>query len=117
MVVAKTLMEEGEAVLVRLEPGDATRYDFYLICAGFDPRLRAYGLGSVGSKWVWLSPLNLRTKAGAGGAWIDMSDKGGFEYMLRDLYENPWTVAVLATYLRMVADELMRLEGGSDGEV
>lgn len=107
--VATSLLKLNGAVLVRLEPGDATRYDFWLIRAGFDPRLKSYGLGgSVGAKWCWLSPVNLRNR---GGCWVDLGDKDGFPYMLRDSYENPWTVGVLTIFLELVADELTRLEG------
>jgi hypothetical protein len=93
---------------VRLEPGDATRYDFWLIrvLVEFDPRLRSYGLG-VDGFWIWYSPVNL----GKNGVWLDFRTLD-FRYPLREagVYTNEWTVEVISRYLDWVQYYLATME-------
>lgn len=105
--VANALREVGGVAMVRLEPGDATRYDFWLIRSGFDPRLRAYGVGVDGEEWLWLSPINLSSKGG--GTWIPMDrDKRTVSWALEEVYSNPWTVGVMAIWLDLLMEEMKR---------
>jgi hypothetical protein len=88
--------------LVRLEPGDATRYDFWLIrvLPEMDPKLRSYGLDKDGF-WIWFSPINI----GKHGVWLDLRTRG-FQYPMRDggspVYTNEWSEKVVCRYLDWV---------------
>lgn len=89
------------AVLVELEPGDATRYLFFLIPM-WDNDLRPTNLGiRPGNEWIWVAPVNLRAENG--GAAVRFSNlPTGALYGLIDVYSSGWTREVISHFLSII---------------
>ncbi len=106
--IAESLVH-GSAVFVQLQPGDATRYDLFLVPVnGPNLTVTGHGLRDPFARWVWLTPVNAVTQ-GAGGAFVDLSH-ATHSRDLADLYRNEWTAVAMAHFLTLVSDAIEAIE-------
>lgn len=100
-------LRSGLPAQVRLQPGDGTRYDFYLIPVKFNTKF-ALTYGLTQRDFVYIGPVNIYSrKMHSGDRFIPLSSiPGESMFSLRNVYENEWTCTVIAYYLALVAREM-----------
>ena len=96
----------GQICIVYLEPGDATRYAFYLIPQVGD-YIDTYRFGDSINPWeenrvVWLSPINLDN---TGGMMVFMGSRENIYHEIPN-YSNPHTRTVMTIFLDLVWQSL-----------
>ena len=99
-------LSKQEVVFVRLEPGDATRYDFWLIPQG-NPYLNCeqeFPTTDAHEYWV-LVPANL----GSNGYGLLLMDTNVtyMEGQLYNIYYNAWTRRVVGWFLAGLFEEVL----------
>ena len=105
--VASRLLE-NEACFVSLEPGDATRYDFYLIPQTGKLRIpERFGLGTrpwEDKRYIWFAPANLNVHIP--GDIVSLSGGSSIFFDLTSIYTNVHTCKILAIFLDLVNQAL-----------
>lgn len=116
--IAKHLLD-GKVCFVRLEPGDMTRYDFYLIPQ--TPELHIKGRHSGEDPWsvnryVWISPCNLRVDQP--GDVLCMRGKANIYWDLTNVYKSEHTCKVITIFLDLVNQMMNNIQACKviDGE-
>lgn len=92
-------ISRGEATVVLLQPGDATRYEFYII-PQTDERLRIPGRlpESDWGDYVWIAPINMGNR---GGDLVYLQGESRIFYDL-GFYRTVHTRKVIAIFLDLV---------------
>lgn len=100
-------LDMGIAPFVRLEPGDGTRYDFFLIPIEEDSD-PAFSHGLHEGRWIYLAPVNLYHKKTEGSDHFIRLDPipARMRWEIGSLYSNEWTIEVICHYLALVAEQL-----------
>lgn len=91
-------LSRGETVLVRLEPGDATRYDFFLV-----PLIGENVPTAARDGWLGLVPLNV----GKGTALLPPTPNIS-QFDFSELEMSGYTRAVIAKFYNLLMEELLR---------
>jgi len=111
----KTIAEKlrlNDVTFVELQPGDATRYLFYIIPQVDDYKL-LYRFGASrrcpwrDDKMVWIAPVNLGTNRPGDIVCLAAGDQIYYDLMF---YTNPHTLKVLTVFLDLVYQALRGVE-------